>query len=63
MLKFIKFHLASIEGIDILASFALVLFMVIFVYVAYYAFFSMEKNTADEIANLPFQDEEIKLKL
>jgi cbb3-type cytochrome oxidase subunit 3 len=63
MLKFIKHHLASIEGMDVLASFALVLFMVIFVYVAYYAFFSMEKSTADEIAALPFQDDEVKMKL
>ena len=63
MLKFIKHHLASIEGMDILASFALVLFMVIFLYVAYYAFFSMAKDTADEIAALPFQDDEVKMKL
>ena len=63
MLKFIKSHIATIEGMDILASSALVLFVLIFLYVSYYAFFSMEKDTADEIASLPFQDDEIKIKI
>lgn len=63
MLKFIKGHMATIEGIDILASSALVLFVLIFLYVSYYAFFSMENEVADEIASLPFQDDEIKIKI
>lgn len=56
MLKFIKYHLASIEGMDVLASFALILFMAIFLYVSYYAFFVMSKDMVDEISDLPLQD-------
>lgn len=63
MLKFIKSHLATIEGMDILASVALVLFVAIFVYVAYYSFFVMEKDVENELSALPLQDDEMKLKL
>lgn len=58
MLKFIKHHIASIEGMDWLASFALLLFVAIFLYVAYYAFFVMKPEVADEISGLPFQEDE-----
>lgn len=63
MLKFIKNHLATIEGMDYLASVALVMFVLIFLYVSYYAFFSMEKDIADEISSLPFQDDEMKINI
>jgi cbb3-type cytochrome oxidase subunit 3 len=63
MLKFIKHHLATIEGMDYLASVALVIFVLIFLYVSYYAFFLMEKDTADEISSLPFQDDEMKINI
>jgi len=56
MLKFIKHHMASIEGMDVLASFALVLFMAIFLYVSYYAFFVMSKEYSDEVSELPLND-------
>lgn len=56
MLKFVKYHLASIEGMDVLASFALVMFMAIFLYVSYYAFFVMTKEYSDEVSNLPLND-------
>ena len=56
MLKFIKYHLASIEGMDTLASIALILFVGIFIYVSYYAFFVMSSDTAEEMADLPFQE-------
>lgn len=63
MLKFIKSHLATIEGMDILASIALVLFVAIFLYVAFYAFFIMDKDMEKELAGLPIKDDESKLKL
>ncbi|MGB0391543.1 MAG: hypothetical protein ACPGRC_00640 [Salibacteraceae bacterium] len=63
MLKFIKSHLATIEGMDILASVALVLFVAIFLYVVYYSFFVMEKDVESELAGLPLQDDEQNLKL
>jgi cbb3-type cytochrome oxidase subunit 3 len=56
MLKFIKYHLASIEGMDTLASIALILFIGIFLYVSYYAFFVMSKETSEEISDLPFHE-------
>lgn len=58
MLKFVKYHLSSIEGMDVMASIALVLFMLIFVYVTYYSFFVMEKNVADELAELPLTEDD-----
>ena len=63
MLKFIKGHLANIEGIDFLASFALLLFVFIFLYVSFYAFFGMRKEIADEISSLPLQDDEGNINL
>ena len=63
MLKFIKSHLATIEGMDILASSALLLFVGIFLYVSYYALFSMDKSVADEISSLPLQDDELELNI
>jgi len=48
--------MASIEGMDVLASFALVLFMAIFLYVSYYAFFVMSKEYSDEVSELPLND-------
>lgn len=63
MLKFIKSHLATIEGMDILASSALLLFVAIFLYISYYALFSMDKSVADEISSLPLQDDELELKI
>ena len=48
--------MASIEGIDVLASFALVLFMAIFLYVCYYALFVMSNEYSDEVSDLPLQD-------
>lgn len=58
MLKFIKHHLSSIEGIDMFASVALVLFVSIFIYVAYYAFFSLRPDVADELSALPFSNDD-----
>lgn len=63
MLKFVKHHLATIEGMDILASIALVLFVSIFLYVSYYALFVMKKDVADEISGLPFQDDDRKINI
>lgn len=62
MLKFIKNHMATIEGIDILACVALVLFMSIFLYVSYYSFFIMKEDLADEISSLPLEEGELGIK-
>lgn len=48
--------MATIEGMDILASIALLLFMGIFLYVSYYSFFVMSKDTAEEISEIPLHD-------
>lgn len=60
MLKFIKHHLSSIEGMDMFASAALVLFVAIFIYVAYYSFFSLRPEVADELSALPFNNDDAK---
>jgi hypothetical protein len=58
MLKFIKHHLSSIEGVDMFASVALVLFVAIFVYVTYYSFFSLRPEVADELSALPLNNDD-----
>ena len=55
--------MSTIEGMDITASIALVLFVAIFLYVVYYAFFVMDKEVESELASLPLQEDDLKLNL
>ncbi len=55
--------MSTIEGMDITASIALVLFVAIFLYVVYYAFFVMDKAVESELSSLPLQEDDLKLNL
>ncbi len=53
--------MSTIEGIDVYASIALVLFVLIFLYVVYYAFFVMDKEVERELSSLPLHEDDLKL--
>jgi cbb3-type cytochrome oxidase subunit 3 len=63
MLKFIKSHMSTIAGVDVTASIALVLFVLIFLYVVYYAFFVMDKDVEKELSSLPLQEDDLNINL
>jgi cytochrome c oxidase cbb3-type subunit 4 len=52
MLKYIKEHASSIDGINIYPIFSLLVFVIFFV-VLLYLVKKMDKKTVDEIRNLP----------
>lgn len=52
MLKFIKGHMASIDGIEIFPLITLVLFTTMFVMVLTWVF-TMKKSTIDEVSSIP----------
>lgn len=53
--------MSTIEGIDVTASIALVMFVVIFLYVVYYAFFVMDKEIESELSSLPLQEDDLNI--
>lgn len=59
MLKYIKGHAASIEGIDIYPMISLLIFFLFFVAVLYYVK-NMDKKSVNELSSLPldFEGEE-----
>ena len=52
MLKYIKEHASSIEGINIYPIFSLLVFFIFFVVLLYYVK-KMDKQKIEEISNLP----------
>jgi cbb3-type cytochrome oxidase subunit 3 len=52
MLKYIKEHASSIEGINIYPIFSLLVFVIFFIVLLYYVK-KMDKNKVEEIRNLP----------
>lgn len=52
MLKFIKQHAATIEGIDIYPVISLMIFVLFFIAVLYYVK-NMDKKSVEEISSLP----------
>lgn len=57
MLKFIKGHAASIQGIDIYPMISLLIFFLFFVAVLYYVK-KMDKNSINELSALPLEGDE-----
>jgi cytochrome c oxidase cbb3-type subunit 4 len=63
MLKFIKSHMSTIEGVDVTASIALVMFVAIFLYIVFYALFVMDKQVESELSSLPLQEDDLTTNL
>lgn len=57
MLKYIKEHAASIDGVNIYPIFSLVVFFIFFVVLLYYVK-KMDTNKVEEIRNIPLGDDE-----
>ena len=55
--------MSTIEGVDVTASIALLMFVAIFLYVVYYAFFVMSKNVEKELSSLPLQEDDLNINL
>lgn len=55
MLKFIKGHMASIDGIEVFPVLSFIIFFLFFVAVTVWIY-TMEKNKVDEIAHLPLEN-------
>ena len=55
--------MSTIAGVDVTASIALVLFVLIFLYVVYYAFFVMGKDVEKELSSLPLQEDDLNINL
>ncbi|TMI66022.1 MAG: cbb3-type cytochrome c oxidase subunit 3 [Bacteroidetes bacterium] len=56
MLKYIKEHASSIEGISIYPIFSLLVFFIFFVVLLYYVK-KMDKKKIEEISNLPLDSD------
>jgi cbb3-type cytochrome oxidase subunit 3 len=56
MLKFIKHHLSTLGDVDVFAIASLLIFMAVFIAMAYYAYFTIKKDQADELSRLPLED-------
>ena len=54
MLKFIKGHMASIDGIEIFPLITLVLFTTMFALVLIWVF-TLKKSTIEEVSSIPLQ--------
>ena len=58
MLKFIKFHMSTIGGIEIYPLISFVIFFVFFLIVAFLVF-RESKDNIDKMSHLPLEDESI----
>jgi len=57
MLKYIKGHLTSIDGIEIFPIISLIIFFSFFVGMLYYLY-KIDKTTVNEIKNIPLEEED-----
>ena len=57
MLRYIKQHAASIDGVNIYPLISLFIFFIFFVVLLYYVK-KMDKNRVEEIRNIPLNDSE-----
>jgi len=57
MLKYIKGHLTSIDGIEIFPIISLIIFFSFFVGMLYYLY-KIDKSTVNEIKNIPLEEED-----
>lgn len=56
MMKFIKFHMSTIDGIEVFPLISFIIFFVFFIGLIIYAF-TMKKNHVSEMSQMPLQDE------
>ena len=61
MLKYIKQHMLTIDGIEVFPLISLVIFTLFFGGLLWWVF-SAKKSTMSEMSNYPLNDEEIKIK-
>jgi len=59
MLKFIKSHMTSIDGVEIFPLISFLIFFIFFVGLTIYAM-SLRKNHIQEMSNMPLEDETIQ---
>ena len=57
MLKYIKGHLTSIDGIEIFPVVSLIIFFSFFVGMLYYLY-KIDNSTVNEIKNIPLEEED-----
>ncbi|MFT4753188.1 MAG: hypothetical protein ACI9GM_000818 [Salibacteraceae bacterium] len=55
--------MSTIEGVDVTASIALVMFVAIFLYIVFYALFVMDKQVESELSSLPLQEDDLTTNL
>ena len=56
MMKFIKFHMSTIDGIEIFPLISFLIFFVFFIGLTIYTFSLKKKHVAD-MSNMPLEDE------
>ena len=56
MLKFVKSHMSTIDGIEIFPLISFIIFFVFFVGLTVYAL-TLKKKHVSEMSNMPLQDE------
>jgi len=56
MLRYIKHHLTTIDGIEIYPIISLVIFFAFFVGLGWYVF-KMKKDHVEEMSNIPLEDD------
>lgn len=56
MMKFIKFHMSSIDGVEIFPLISFLIFFVFFVGLTIYTF-SLRKSHVSEMSQMPLQDD------
>ena len=59
MLKFIKSHMSTIDGVEVFPLISFIIFFVFFVGLTVYAM-SLRKNHVAEMSNMPLEDELIQ---
>jgi cytochrome c oxidase cbb3-type subunit 4 len=57
MLKFIKGHMDSIDGISIYPVISFIIFFLFFIAVTFYVI-TVKKSYIDEVSNLPLEDDD-----
>lgn len=60
MLRFIKHHLATEDGVMYYGLFSLLVFVIFFL-VVFYRMVRMKKETIEELSNIPFGQEETNI--
>lgn len=57
MLRYIKHHMSTIDGIEIYPIISLIIFVAFFIGLAWYVF-GMKKDYVNELSNIPLEEED-----